>query len=113
VYGGQRFYERLEIRNALAYLRLIAHRDDDAAFERVVNVPPRGIGNKTLETLREAARDRRVSLWASSRQLLAEGRLPGRAANAVQGFLELVDTLETDTEGLALEEQAGHVIATS
>ncbi|TNF34279.1 MAG: DNA helicase II [Gammaproteobacteria bacterium] len=113
VYGGQRFYERLEIRNALAYLRLIAHRDDDAAFERVVNVPPRGIGNKTLETLREAARDRRVSLWASSRQLLAEGRLPGRAANAVQGFLELVDALEADTEGLALEEQAEHVIATS
>jgi len=113
VYGGQRFYERLEIRNALAYLRLIAHRDDDAAFERVVNVPPRGIGNKTLETLREAARDRRVSLWASSRQLLAEGRLPGRAANAVQGFLELVDALEADTEGLALEEQAEHVITTS
>ncbi len=113
VYGGQRFYERLEIRNALGYLRLISHRDDDAAFERVVNVPPRGIGNKTIEALREAARNRRVSLWQASLQLLAESALPARAANAVQGFVDLVNALEADTDELALEEQAEHAIEVS
>ena len=58
IYGGQRFFERVEIKNALAYLRLLSHRHADAAFERVVNTPTRGIGNKTLETLREVARQR-------------------------------------------------------
>jgi DNA helicase-2/ATP-dependent DNA helicase PcrA len=113
VYGGQRFYERLEIRNALGYLRLISHRDDDAAFERVVNVPPRGIGNKTIETLRDTARNRRASLWQASLQLLAENALPARAANAVQAFIDLVNALDADTEGLALEEQAEHAIEVS
>ena len=63
IYGGQRFYERLEIRNALAYMRLLLTRSDDMALERVLNVPPRGIGNKTAEQLRELARSRQVLLW--------------------------------------------------
>ncbi len=110
VYGGQRFYERLEIRNALGYLRLIAHRHDDAAFERVVNIPPRGIGNKTLEALRNTARDRHLPLWEASRQLLAGNGLPPRAAAAVQGFLDLIEALDRDTRELPLFEQAEHVI---
>ena len=60
IYGGQRFYERMEIRNALAYLRLLLSRGDDAAVERVINTPPRGIGSKTLDTVRDCARDREI-----------------------------------------------------
>lgn len=113
VYGGQRFYDRLEIRNALAYLRLVAQRQDDTAFERVVNLPPRGIGNKTLETLRDTARSQRISLWEATRQLLAEQALPTRAATAVQDFLHLIDTLDEETRELPLHEQCEQALAVS
>ena len=66
VYGGLRFFERQEIKDALAYLRLISNRDDDASFERVVNLPTRGIGARTLELLRDHSRDHGVSLWQSA-----------------------------------------------
>ena len=73
IYGGQRFYERLEIRNALSYLRLCVSRDDDAAFERVINTPTRGIGSRTLEQIREYAREYRLSLWAAALAILDIG----------------------------------------
>ena len=63
VYGGLRFFDRAEIKDALAYLRLVANRHDDAAFERTVNTPPRGIGERTLDALRQRARGQRPSLW--------------------------------------------------
>ncbi|MFP8966745.1 DNA helicase II [Pokkaliibacter sp. CJK22405] len=104
VYGGQRFYDRLEIRNALAYLRLIQNRDDDAAIERVINVPARGIGSKTLETVRDLARQQRVSLWQASVESLERCLLSGRAATAIQGFLTLVDNLAVSAQGLPMNE---------
>ena len=105
VYGGLRFYERAEIKDALAYLRLLANRDDDAAFERVVNTPPRGIGSRTVEALRGQARERQRSLWAVTRALLDAGGLGARAAAALQGFVSLIDGIETQTRDLALGEQ--------
>ncbi|MEE4360505.1 MAG: DNA helicase II [Pseudomonadales bacterium] len=113
IYGGLRFFERAEIRNALAYMRLIAGRDADAAFERVVNTPTRGIGEKTLDLLRGLARDENLSLWRAARSALAEGVLPGRAATAVAGFLDLVDGLDEGTSGLELHELVRHVIEVS
>ena len=66
VYGGLRFFDRAEIKNALAYLRLIANRDDDASFERVINTPTRGIGAKAIDEMRNIARDQSVSLWSAA-----------------------------------------------
>ena len=111
VYGGQRFYERLEIRNALAYLRLLGNRDDDAAFERVVNTPPRGIGNATLELLRQRARADGASLWQGAAAVAAE--LPARARNALAGFLALVDRLQLETRDLELSTLVDHVLGAS
>ncbi|MFQ5635789.1 MAG: DNA helicase II, partial [Gammaproteobacteria bacterium] len=112
VYGGQRFFERAEIKDALAYLRLIENRADDPSFERVVNTPARGIGVRTVGMIREYARANATSMWESARSL-AGGQLPGRAANAVQVFLGLIETMADDTRGLALHEQVDHVIQRS
>ena len=113
VYGGQRFYDRLEIRNALAYLRLILNRNDDAALERVINLPPRGIGSRTIDLVRGHARDQEVSLWEAIRQLIGSQQITARAAGALQGFNELINQLEKDTAGLALHEQAEHAVSHS
>ena len=110
IYGGQRFYERLEIRNALAYLRLTLNRDDDAAFERVINTPTRGIGARTLEQIRELARQDQSSLWMASLKMLDKKRLSSRAANAVYGFVELVNNLAASFDGLKLPEMADQVL---
>ncbi|AQA17380.1 DNA helicase II [Halioglobus japonicus] len=113
IYGGQRFYERLEIRNALAYLRLIQSRGDDAAIERVINTPPRGIGSKTLEVVREVARSRTVSLWQAIAAAIEEKLLPARALGALEGFAVLINELDTGTDELSLEELVEHVIHAS
>jgi DNA helicase-2/ATP-dependent DNA helicase PcrA len=113
VYGGLRFFERKEIKDALAYLRLIANRRDDASFERVVNLPSRKIGPQTLEPLRERARAGQVSLWeAAAAPASASGgtELGGRAASALAGFLALIERLAAETEGLALHEQVDAVL---
>ncbi|MCP5147421.1 MAG: DNA helicase II [Pseudomonadales bacterium] len=110
IYGGQRFYERMEIRTALAYLRLLLNRGDDAAVERVINTPPRGIGGKTLEVLRDCARSREMSLWQAIACVSDEKLLPGRALNALQGFVALVDELDAGTDELLLEEVVEQVI---
>ncbi len=111
VYGGQRFYDRLEIKNTLAYMRLLVNPDSDAAFERVVNVPTRGIGGKTLEEIRVLARERQLSLWQSATQLLAEQRLSSRAGNALARFIQLIGKLNTETDGFTLPELADHILA--
>lgn len=113
IYGGQRFYDRLEIKNALAYLRLVANPNDDAAFERVVNIPTRGIGDKTVETLRQCAKENNIPLWQAVEKLVENASLPPRAGNAVQSFRQLVVQLSTDSEGLELHEIADHVITQS
>ncbi len=113
VYGGQRFYDRLEIRNALAYLLLVFYRHDDAAMERVINVPTRGIGNKTLNELRDLARGESLSLWAAATQALGQGQLRGRAAGAVQAFLDLIERLAEDAESTALHLLVERVVNTT
>nr|WP_086939245.1 DNA helicase II [Thaumasiovibrio occultus] len=110
IYGGMRFFERQEIKDALSYLRLMANRNDDAAFERVVNTPTRGIGDRTLEMVRNCARDRSLTLWQASRQLIDEQALAGRARTALARFLELVDALEDDTREQNLHQQTDDVI---
>ncbi|HCG7110514.1 TPA: DNA helicase II [Vibrio parahaemolyticus] len=110
IYGGMRFFERQEIKHALAYMRLMANRNDDAAFERVVNTPTRGLGDKTLETIRRAARDRGCTMWEASVAMLDEQVLAGRAAGALGRFIELITALEDDTLEMPLHEQTDHVI---
>jgi DNA helicase-2/ATP-dependent DNA helicase PcrA len=112
VYGGLRFFERAEIKDALAYLRLISNRRDDASFERVVNLPARGLGAKSLEALREKARAGGVPLWeAAAAPASATGaELAGRAAGALGGFVALIERLAAETSGLALHEQVDVVL---
>jgi len=122
VYGGLRFFERAEIKDALAYLRLSANRHDDAAFERAVNTPPRGIGDRTLDALRKRARGEGTSLWEAALNELATGReLAGRAKNAVKAFLQMIEEMartfsgkadgDTEATALALAEQMEHAIS--
>jgi DNA helicase-2/ATP-dependent DNA helicase PcrA len=117
VYGGQRFFERAEVKDALAYLRLSANRHDDAAFERAVNTPPRGIGDRTLDALRRRARADNASMWEAVLAELSSGsELAGRAKNAVKAFLGLIDEMARTFAGQAsggalnLAEQIDHAI---
>ncbi len=112
VYGGLRFFERAEIKDALAYLRLVSSRADDGSFERVVNLPTRGIGAKTLDLLRETARAHGTSLWMAAGACVQAG-LAQRAAQALQVFLTLIERLARETQGLELHEQVDHVIQLS
>ena len=109
VYGGMRFFERAEIKNALAYLRLIAAPDDDSAFLRVVNFPPRGIGARTLEQLQETAQGQGTSLW----QAAASGKMAGKAGGALATFVRLIEQLRYETHALPLQEAVEHVIEKS
>ncbi|MDP5209605.1 DNA helicase II [Microbulbifer sp. 2205BS26-8] len=113
IYGGQRFYERLEIKNALSYLRLIANRNDDTAFERVVNTPARGIGARTVEMVRTFAREQGCSLWQAAKMMLQQRVLAARAGNALQGFQDLINRLAANAEDKKLDAIAGDVIETS
>ncbi len=119
VYGGLRFFERAEIKDALAYLRLITNHRDDASFERIVNLPARGIGAKSVDLIRERSRAARTSLWeaaaaASPASPAGAGESLGpKAASAVQGFLGLIERLGSEIQGLALHEQVDHVLEAS
>lgn len=113
VYGGLRFFERMEIKNALAYLRLATHQNDDASFERVLNTPTRGIGPKTVDELRVLAREKNLSLWQATELMLAEKHLTARAGNALQLFMQLVLKLGAEINGLALCDAVKHVIEQS
>ncbi|MBU0455848.1 MAG: DNA helicase II, partial [Gammaproteobacteria bacterium] len=101
VFGGMRFFERAEIKDALAYLRLLVNADDDAAFERVINVPTRGIGDRTLTILREKSRNEDTSLWVALQNVVKENQLPARATTALFSFMNLIEelaaTVTTDT----------------
>ncbi|MGB6604360.1 MAG: DNA helicase II [Steroidobacteraceae bacterium] len=111
VYGGLRFFERAEIKDALAYLRLIANRCDDAAFERVVNLPPRGVGAKSLDTLRERARNAGRTLWEAAAAPADD--LSPKAAGAIRTFMALIERLAQDTAPLPLHEQVDTVLKSS
>ena len=113
VYGGLRFFERAEIKDALAYLRLISNLDSDPAFERIVNLPTRGIGNKTLEVVRERARSRAISMWRASSEVINEQGLPPRALTAISHFQDLIRQIQTDTKDLELAEVTDHMLKQS
>ncbi len=113
IYGGQRFYERAEIKNAMAYVRLVFGKDDDAAFERVVNLPPRGIGAKTMEIIRNKAREKNFSLWKASSDLIESDGLTSRARTSLSGFLLDLENLKGEVNGLELKETVDHVIQRS
>jgi DNA helicase-2/ATP-dependent DNA helicase PcrA len=102
VVGGLRFYERQEIRDAIAYLRLIANADDDLAFERVVNVPKRGVGRATLEQLFTTAREFGTSLSRACGHLLANGEMKGKIGGSLGRFLDLLEQWRGDAEALPL-----------
>jgi DNA helicase-2/ATP-dependent DNA helicase PcrA len=110
VYGGMRFFERAEVKSALAYLRLMATPIDDGAFLRIVNFPPRGVGARTLETLADAARAQGTSLWQVA---CAGGRAGGKANASLAAFVKLIDDMRAATAGLPLPEAVQHVIAAS
>jgi len=113
VYGGLRFFERAEIKNALAYLRLMSNRNDDASFERVINTPTRGIGAKTIDDIRGIARDQSLSLWGAAIVLINRRTLSARATNALIGFLELIKQFEAQAEGRELYEKVKLVVEKS
>lgn len=113
VYGGQRFFDRAEIKDALAYLRLINNRNDDASFERVVNMPTRGIGERTLDIVRQTARAGQQTLWQAAAELTSGNALTARASNALLAFLKLIDNMDVQVADTLLHEQVDHVIAHS
>lgn len=110
IYGGMRFFERQEIKDALAYLRLINNRHDDAAFERVINTPTRGIGDRTLDTLRQLTRERQITLWQATQVAIQDNKLAGRAATALLRFIELINSLAQETAEMPLFAQTDFVI---
>jgi DNA helicase-2/ATP-dependent DNA helicase PcrA len=110
IYGGQRFFERLEVKNALAYLRLMLNCHDDVAFERVINTPTRGIGDRTLELIRQLAREQETSMWGASVIIVKESRLAARAINAVAMFIELINEMSGQHDEVTLAEQAENAI---
>lgn len=110
VYGGQRFFERSEVKDALAYLRLLNNPNDDAAIERVINKPTRGIGEKTLSDLRLQARESGLSLWQAIGESLKQGVLASRAASAVGAFVQLVTDMQERLGDFTLGNQIQGVI---
>ncbi len=113
IYGGLRFFDRAEVKDTLAYLRLLVNPNDDTAFERVVNFPTRGIGEKTLEDVRHYAKAEACSLWHASKTLLQAGQMPQRAGAALVKFIELIEELQRNTEEMELDEQLSSVIQMS
>ncbi|MCK5477717.1 MAG: UvrD-helicase domain-containing protein, partial [Methylococcales bacterium] len=113
VYGGLRFFERMEIKNALAYLRILSNHNDDASFERVINTPTRGIGAKTIDNIRILARERELSLWQAAIELINQNQLSARASNALKGFLDLVKRLGEEAEDKELFEKVKLIVEKS
>lgn len=113
IYGGQRFFERAEIKDALGYLRLISNRHDDTAFERVVNTPARGIGNTTLTALREQAHQAHLSLWQTAQSMIQQQLLSPRASHSLSGFINLIERLAKETDGMSLGDLTEHAIQQS
>lgn len=114
VYGGLRFYDRAEIKDALAYMRLLANRQDDAALERIINTPTRGIGQRTVDIIRQAAKEKQQNLWQTALDLVADKSLSARAATSVQKFIDLIEELQINADDeLSLAEQVTHIVEAS
>ncbi len=113
VYGGLRYFERAEIKDALAYLRLLTNLSDDPAFERIVNTPPRGIGDRTLTTIREYAKASGLTLWQALEQLLEQKQFTTRTETALLSFVNLIKTMIERTLALELHKQVEYVLYAS
>jgi len=113
VYGGFRFYERAEIKDALAYLRLATFHADDASFERIINTPTRGIGQRTVEELRAIAKKDNCSLWQAAEHIIQYKLLSARALMALKNFMLLMQKMEQSNKGISLSENVDNVIKQS
>ena len=113
IYGGQRFYERLEIKNAISYLKIIFNHSDNPAFERSISNPTRGVGEKTLNKIRSAAKKFNISYIKSSAKLLDEGVISGRGGSGLRSYLELITTCREIAETNTLSELMEYIIQTS
>lgn len=113
VYGGLRYFDRAEIKDALAYLRLIINRADDPAFERIINTPTRGIGDRTITSIRDLAKSAGIPLWNALEQLVQDHYFPARAETALQAFINLINSMTEQTAALALNKQVEYVLDTS
>jgi DNA helicase-2/ATP-dependent DNA helicase PcrA len=111
VYGGLRFFERQEVKHALAYLRLVANPDDDGAAARVINFPARGIGNRSLEQLADLAKEKGVSLWAAAKARTETHH--SSPAKGIPAFVALIESMREATKGLPLPEVIEHVVEMS
>ncbi len=113
VYGGLRFFERAEIKDALAYLRLTANANDDASLERVINTPTRGIGGRSLETIRLHAKQYNQSLWQAAETIVKNGLVNARASNAIEQFIRLINEISDNVQDIDLDQQIAYVISKS
>lgn len=113
VYGGLRYFDRQEIKDALAYLRMIANCSDDPAFERIINTPTRGIGDRTLAAIRDHARNSQLTLWQSLDELLAQKHFSARTENALTAFVALIKNLIEKTQALPLHKQVEYLLHAS
>lgn len=113
VYGGLRFFERAEIKDVLAYLRLMVNRHDDAAFERVVNLPARGLGERTLDELRALAKTNQMAMWQAARYMIDNQQLSTRASQSLGDFLALIEKLTRETQYFELHDLTQYVIQQS
>lgn len=105
VYGGLRFFERAEIKDTLAYLRMLSNPLDDTSFERTINHPPRGLGQKSVDMIRIYAREKSLALWNAARELLDGGHLSARARTGVATYIDLINQMREDSEVLGLSDQ--------
>jgi DNA helicase-2/ATP-dependent DNA helicase PcrA len=111
IYGGLRFFERAEIKDAMGYVRLIENTSDNIAFERIVNFPTRGIGLSTIEKIRSYSTENHTDLFQSSIAIV--GTLPARASNALQAFIHLIESMSDSSKNLKLSEKVDTILLQS
>ncbi len=104
VYGGLRFFERAEIKDTLAYLRMLTHPQDDTSFERTINHPPRGLGQKSVELIRDFAREKSLPLWNAALEMVQNNQLTSRVQSGLSSYIDLVGQMQTESQQLALDE---------
>ena len=109
IYGGLRFFERLEIKDTLAYLRLVYFQNDDASFERIVNKPTRGIGAKGLDKIRNIAKDMQISLWEAANDICKADKT-GKSYSKLSAFISLINKMKRETDTLEISEKIDHII---
>jgi DNA helicase II / ATP-dependent DNA helicase PcrA len=113
IYGGLKFFERAEIKDVLAYLRLVANTNDDAALERIINVPARGIGETTLLSIRTYAQNNQQTMWLAAQNMLQTNQFPTRAAKPIQNFIELIQNIRQQLANSNFHELIAYTINAS